>query len=106
MIDLPKQFSKPCIKRLEKSGLDTLIRNECNKNNSFKSYFDYFNLEKNSPWEYGGDNISPCETIMFTACRSIQNIQYLIVLGGSFKYCCKYVGNIDKKLLHSVYILW
>ena len=48
------------------------------------------------PWIYGYDNISPCETIMFTACRKMQNIQCLSGSGGSCKYCCKYVGNIDK----------
>ena len=33
---------------------------------------------------------------MFTACRSMQNIQYLSGSGGPRKYCCKYVGKIDK----------
>ena len=48
------------------------------------------------PWKYDGDNISYCKTKTFTACRSMHNIQCLSGSGGSCKYCCKYVGKIDK----------
>ena len=54
-------------------------------------------IQKNiPPWKYGYNNISPCETRKFTACRSMHNILCLSGSGGSWKYCCKYVGNIDK----------
>ena len=97
LIDLPKKISKPCIERLERSGLATPIRNESKAIVSFKSNLDYFHLKKHIPtWKYGNDNISPCETRTFTACRSMHNIKYLSVSGGSCKYCCKYVGKIDK----------
>ena len=46
--------------------------------------------------KYGDDNIYPCETRTFTACGSVQNIQCLSALGGSCKYFCKYIGEIDK----------
>ena len=42
LIDLPKKIYKPCIERLEKSGLATLISNECNIIVSFKRSLDYF----------------------------------------------------------------
>ena len=35
-------------------------------------------------------------------CWSIQNIQCLIGSGGSWKYCCKYVGNIEKNNYYTV----
>ena len=63
---------------------------------SFKSNLDFFH-QKNPPLNYGDDNISPYKTKTFTACKSMQNIQCLSVSGGLCKYCCKYVGNIDKK---------
>ena len=73
LIDILKYFSKPCIELLEKSGLDTLICNECKKIVSFKSNLDFFHPKKHiPPWKYGNDNISPCETKIFTACRSMQ----------------------------------
>ena len=98
LIYLPKIFSKPCIERLEKLGLDTPIHNESNNIFSFKSNLDYFHPKKYiPPWKYGDDKISPCETRTFTACRSMYNIQRLIGSGGSFRYCCKYVGKVDKK---------
>ena len=60
LIDLPNSFSKPCIKLLEKSGLATLTRNECDENNSFKSHLDYFHPKKHIlPWKYGDDKSSP-----------------------------------------------
>ena len=38
------------------------------------------------------------------------NIQCLCVSGGSYKYCCKYVGKIDKKTtaqcIHLLMITW
>ena len=42
LIYLPNNFSKPCIKCLEKLGLDTPIRNKYNKIVYFKSNLDYF----------------------------------------------------------------
>ena len=45
LIDLPNNLYKPCIERLEKSGLDTPIRNIGNVIFSFKSNLDYFRPE-------------------------------------------------------------
>ena len=97
LIYLRNNLSKPCIERLEKLVLATIICNECNIIVFSKNNLDYFPSKKKiPPWNYGDDNISPCETRMFTLCRSMQNIQILSGSGGSCKYCCKYVGKIDK----------
>ena len=78
LIDFPNNFSKPCIELLGKPGLAAPIRNESNGIIYFKSNLDYFHPKKHiPPWKYGDDNISPCETGTFNACRSMQNIQYL-----------------------------
>ena len=95
-MDLPNNSSKRYIERLEKSGLATIIRTKCNTIVSFKSNLDYFHPKQIPPWKYGDDNISPCETRKFTACNSMQNIQCLSGSGGSYKYCCKYIGKIKK----------
>ena len=58
---------------------------------------DYVHPRKHiPPWKYGNDNISPCETRTFTACSSMQNIQFVSESEGSCKYLCKYVGKIDQ----------
>ena len=44
LIDIRKNFSKPCTERLEKSGLATPICKESNKSVSFKSNLEYFYL--------------------------------------------------------------
>ena len=63
----------------------------------FKNQLGLFSLKKHiMTRKYGNDNISPFETRTFIACRSIHNIQCLSGSSGSRKYCCKYVGNIDK----------
>ena len=51
LIDLPNNFSKPCIKRLEKSVLVALIHNKCNAIVSFNSNLDYFYPKKYSVLE-------------------------------------------------------
>ena len=82
----------------------TPIHNESNRIISFKSNLDYFHLKKHiPPQKYGDDNISPCEKRTFTACRSMKNIQHLSGSGGYCKYCCKYVGKIDKNNYCIVY---
>ena len=97
LIDLPNNFSKPCIERLEKSVLATLIRNKCSENISFKIKLNFFHLKTHiPPHKYGNDKISPCETRTLTLCRSMHNIQCLSGSGGSCKYCCKYIGKIEK----------
>ena len=69
LIDLPNNLSKPCTKCFEKSGLAKIILNKCNKTVSLKINLDYFHPKIYiPPWKYGDDNISPCETRMFTAC--------------------------------------
>ena len=96
-MDLPNNFSELCLKRLEKAGVAILERNDDGDIVSFKSHLDYFHPKKHiPPWKYGDENISPCETKTFIACRSMQNIQCLYGAGGSCKYCCKYVAKIDK----------
>ena len=45
LIYLPNSLDKPCIERLEKSGLDTPIRNISNAIISFKINLDYFHPE-------------------------------------------------------------
>ena len=78
--------------------LATPIRNKSKKVVSFKSSSDCFHPKKHiQPWKYADDNTSPCETRTFTACKSIQNIHCLSGSGGSCKYCCRYVGKIDKE---------
>ena len=62
-----------------------------------KSTWIFFIKRKHiPPWKYGNDSISPCETIIFTACGSINNIQCLSGSVGLCKYYFKYVGKIDK----------
>jgi hypothetical protein len=97
-MDLPNNFSNSCLEKLERVGLAILERNKNDEILLFKSHLDYFHPKKHiPPWKYGDDNISPCaETKTFLACRSIQNILCLCGAGGSCKYCCKYVGKIDK----------
>ena len=96
-IDLPNNYSKPCLERLGKADLAVLTRNESNEICSFNSNIDYFHPKKHiPPWKRGDPNISPCETKTFIACRSMQNIQMLCGSGGSCKYCCKYVAKVDK----------
>ena len=97
LTDLPNNFSKPCLERLEEAGIAILERNNDGDIISFKSHLDYFHPKKHiPPWKYGDDNISPCESKTFIICRSMQNVQCLCGAGGSCKYCCKYVAKIDK----------
>ena len=48
LIYLTKKNSKPCIERLEKLFLDTLIRNKCNEIVYFKSNLDYFHPKQSA----------------------------------------------------------
>ena len=96
LIDLPGILSKLCIECLGKSGLAAPIRNESNEVVSFKKELWLFSSKKIPPWKYGNDKFSPCERRTFTACRSMQNMQCLSGSEGSCKYCCKYVGKVEK----------
>ena len=71
---------------------------------SLKSNLGYFHPKIYiPPWKYGDAKISSYETRKFTAFRSMHNIQFLIVSGGSCKYCCKCFWKIYKKNYCTVY---
>ena len=51
------------------------------------------------PRTHGFDdiNMSPAETKLFTACRSMQNIQSFHYTNGVNKYVCKYCAKLDQQ---------
>ena len=49
-------------------------------------------------------NMSPCESLTFSVCRSMQNIQCLTQSNGVNKYVCKYIGKIDEQNYVVVYV--
>ena len=65
----------------------------------FKSNVEFFHPKRHiPPTNPTGDiNMSPVEGYFFTACRSMQNVQYLTLCGGVSKYVVKYIGKIDEQ---------
>ena len=97
LMDLPNNYSKACLERLEKANLADLYCLPCGEIESFQSPLDYFHPKMHIPkWKHGDKTISPCETKSFCICRSMQNFQFLCGSGGSCKYCCKYCAKVDK----------
>lgn len=99
-IELPRNFSSACIKRLIKCGLATGIYNEAGVIVDFKSDLSYFHPKRCLPrfsHDVETNNISPLEPCTFSVCRSMQNIQRLYGCGECCKYCCKYIGKIDEQ---------
>lgn len=99
-IDLPRNFSIPCIKRLIKCGLAIGKRDESGRIVDFESSVTYFHPKRHIPrctGDISDSKISPVDTNTFSTCRSMQNIQQLYGCGECCKYCCKYISKIDEQ---------
>lgn len=99
-MNLPRNFSLPCIKRLIRCGLAVGVTDDEGKIIDFISSCSYFHPKRfvpRSSKDVVEHNISPVETSTFIACRSMQNIQRLKGCGECCKYCCKYIGKIDEQ---------
>ena len=98
-LPLPNKQSSECIDTLVKIGLaDPIITNEFGAQSEFKSSCKYFHptrhIHPTNPHEHL--NISPVEGKTFSACRSMQNVQWITQSDGLNRYICKYVGKIDE----------
>ena len=97
---LPNDYSLECLERLVKIGLVEPIEvNENGYEAPFKSCHEYFHPKRHiPPTNPTGDiNMSPVDGYFFTACRSMQNVQWLTQAGGVNKYVVKYIGKIDEQ---------
>ena len=98
--DLPNQYSLECLERLVQIGLvENIIVSKDGYEAPFKSNLEFFHPKRHiPPTNPTGDiNMSPVEGYFFTACRSMQNVQYLTLCGGVNKYVVKYIGKIDEQ---------
>ena len=68
---------------------------------SYKCKHPFFNPKRHIPRTNRSLdlNISPVESKMFCAMRSMQNIQLISGTNGMNKYICKYIVKIDKNSL-------
>ena len=65
----------------------------------YKSKLAFLHPQRHIPPTNPSDdiNMSPVEGYTFAICRSMQNLQQLILTGGVNKYVCKYIGKIDEQ---------
>ena len=97
---LPNDYSLECLERLEKIGIIEKIQvTEDGYEVPFKSNLPYFHPKRHiPPTNPTGDiNMSPVDGYLFTACLSMQNVQWLTNSGGVNKYVVKYIGKIDEQ---------
>jgi hypothetical protein len=97
---LPNQYSLECLDRLVQIGLvDQIVVTKDGYEAPFKSSLEYFHPKRHiPPTNPNGDiNMSPVDGYLFTACRSMQNVQFLTHCGGVNKYVVKYIGKIDEQ---------
>ena len=97
---LPNDYSLECIERLVKIGLIEPIHvTDDGYEAPFKSCLEYFHPKRHiPPTNPTGDiNMSPVDGYLFTACKSMQNVQWLTQCGGVNKYVVKYIGKIDEQ---------
>ena len=97
---LPNDYSLECLDRLVKIGLIEPIEvTNDGYEVPFKSCNEYFHPKRHiPPTNPTGDiNMSPVDGYLFTACRSMQNVQWLTNSGGVNKYVVKYIGKIDEQ---------
>ena len=97
---LPNDYSLECIERLIKIGIIEPIHVTPEGYEApFKSSNEYFHPKRHiPPTNPTGDiNMSPVDGYFFTACRSMQNVQWLTQCGGVNRYVVKYIGKIDEQ---------
>ena len=100
VIPLGNKRSPHVVEILEKIGLFEPIRvNEFGYVSPFKSSHPYFHPKRHIPPTVGFNdiNMSPVETKLFSACRSMQNVQSLNCTNGTNKYVCKYCAKLDQQ---------
>ena len=98
--ELPNDYSLECLERLVQIGIIEPIHvTEDGYEVPFKSSLEYFHSKHHiPPTNPTGDiNMSPVDGYLFTACRSIHNVQWLTNSGGVNKYVVKYIGKIDEE---------
>ena len=103
---LPNEISKDCLDRLIKIGMVEEIEvNDNGLQRPYKSKLSFLHPQRHIPPTNPNNdiNMSPCEGLTFSICRSMQNIQILTQTGGVNKYICKYIGKIDEQNYIVVY---
>ena len=65
----------------------------------FKANHPYLHPQRHVPSTLTTNdcNMSPVETKLFSMCRSMQNVQSLLVCNGCNKYVCKYCAKLDQQ---------
>lgn len=99
-MDLPNNYSVPCLKILERIGLTDELEIDSDGNvTNFRSWLSFFHpLRHVPPTNPTNDmNISPVDGYTFAVCKSMQNVQRLTGTGGCSKYVCKYISKIDEQ---------
>ena len=99
-MNLPNNYSVPCLKILERIGLTDELEIDSDGNvKNFKSWLSFFHpLRHAPPTNPTNDmNISPEDRYTFSVCKSIQNAQRLTGTGGCSKYVYKYISKIDEQ---------
>ena len=98
--ELPQRLTDDTIEVLRRVGLaEEKVVNEFGHESKFKSCHSYFHPKRHIPPTNPTKdlNMSPIETITFSQCKSMQNIQVLTKTNGCNKYCCKYVSLLKRE---------
>ena len=93
--DLPQKLTDDTVEILRRIGLaEKKVVNEFGYESKFKSCHSYFHPKRHIPPTNPTNdiNMSPIESLTFSQCQSMQNIQILTKTNGCNKYCCKYVS--------------
>ena len=100
IIPLGSKHSSHVVEILQKMKLFEPIQiNEFGYTSPPKSKHPFFNPCRHIPPTNGFDdiNMSPVETKLFAACRSMQNLQSIHCTNGNNKYVCKYCAKLDQQ---------